>query len=207
MSIQTDVPIRMSDGTVLRADIYRPADARKRPIATKTPTIVNLTPCTKHFAGHRGHRTPGPQTVHGAGGVQDLHLGPDHCAAPTTRSALMLCDGGAKTMMADYDLIRSGYTRWSSTSAAPASRRASGRPSRAGSRRTPSGHRWAARQKWSDGKIGMSGVSYSGINQICAAKMAPKALKAIFPVEPGGDLIRDVVAGRRTWCRVPAVCG
>ena len=63
VSIQTDVPIRMSDGTVLRADIYRPADARKRPIATKTPTIVNLTPYTKllTFAGHRGHRTPGPR--------------------------------------------------------------------------------------------------------------------------------------------------
>jgi hypothetical protein len=40
----------------------------------------------------------------------------------------------------------------------------------------------------------MSGVSYSGINQIQAANKNPEPLKAIFPVEPGGDLIRDIVA-------------
>ena len=47
VSVRTDVPIRMSDGTVLRADIYRPADARQRPVDTRTPVVVNLTPYTK----------------------------------------------------------------------------------------------------------------------------------------------------------------
>ena len=45
--IDWDVPIRMSDGTILKSNVYRPADAAGRPVATKTPTIVNLTPYTK----------------------------------------------------------------------------------------------------------------------------------------------------------------
>ena len=37
VNVTWDVPIRMSDGTVLRANVYRPADARERPTSTKTP--------------------------------------------------------------------------------------------------------------------------------------------------------------------------
>ncbi|WP_174555386.1 hypothetical protein [Nocardia salmonicida] len=44
--IEWDVPLTMSDGTVLKANVYRPADARG-PIAEKTPTIVNIAPHTK----------------------------------------------------------------------------------------------------------------------------------------------------------------
>src|SRR5699024_7344089 len=39
-----------------------------------------------------------------------------------------------------------------------------------------------------------AGVSYSAINQLQAAAENPEALGAIFPVEPGADLLRDVVA-------------
>lgn len=110
VSIQTDVPIRMSDGTVLRADIYRPADARKRPIATKTPTIVNLTPYTKLLTSLGTAVTEHPvlkpfmEQV-----VSKIHLtGPLRGADDLIGT---MRDGGAKTMMADYDLIRSGYTQ------------------------------------------------------------------------------------------------
>ncbi|WP_280454888.1 CocE/NonD family hydrolase, partial [Nocardia brasiliensis] len=44
--IDWDVPITMSDGTVLKANVYRPADANG-PIDTPFPTIVNMTPYTK----------------------------------------------------------------------------------------------------------------------------------------------------------------
>lgn len=53
---------------------------------------------------------------------------------------------------------------------------------------------WASRQPWSNGRIGMNGISYSGINQVQVAEKQPPALKAIFPVVPGSDLVNDVLA-------------
>ncbi|WP_231373488.1 hypothetical protein [Nocardia sp. 348MFTsu5.1] len=47
VAVTPSVPIRMSDGTVLRGDIYRPADASGRATADKNPVIVNLTPYNK----------------------------------------------------------------------------------------------------------------------------------------------------------------
>jgi len=49
---------------------------------------------------------------------------------------------------------------------------------------------WIARQPWSDGQVGMYGVSYSGFTQWAAAKRPPSALKAIAtssPDAPGID--------------------
>jgi predicted acyl esterase len=55
---------------------------------------------------------------------------------------------------------------------------------------------WAHSRKrpWSDGRVGMSGPSYMGINQILAAARHPAGLKAIFRQVPAGDVYRDVVA-------------
>ncbi|MDN5745596.1 MAG: CocE/NonD family hydrolase [Nocardioidaceae bacterium] len=53
---------------------------------------------------------------------------------------------------------------------------------------------WAASQKWSNGKVGMTGASYMGISQLFAAAHQPKGLKAIFPQVPAADVYRDVVA-------------
>ena len=41
---------------------------------------------------------------------------------------------------------------------------------------------WITKQKWSDGKIGMTGVSWGGIVCLQMAICQPKALKAIIPV-------------------------
>jgi hypothetical protein len=55
-------------------------------------------------------------------------------------------------------------------------------------------------QPWSDGKVGMSGMSYMGIIQLLAAGLVerdasgePTHLKAIFPVSAMSDAYRDVV--------------
>jgi putative CocE/NonD family hydrolase len=53
---------------------------------------------------------------------------------------------------------------------------------------------WAHRAPWSNGRVGMLGASYMGINQIFAAARHPAGLKAIFPQVPGADVYRDVVA-------------
>src|SRR2546430_1009974 len=44
---QTNVPIRMSDGVVLMADVYRPADAKGKPVAGRFPVLLTQTPYNK----------------------------------------------------------------------------------------------------------------------------------------------------------------
>jgi uncharacterized protein len=47
---------------------------------------------------------------------------------------------------------------------------------------------WAAQQPWSDGNVGMIGISYFGMTQLEAAVEQPPHLKAIFPVASTIDL-------------------
>jgi putative CocE/NonD family hydrolase len=47
---------------------------------------------------------------------------------------------------------------------------------------------WAAAQPWSNGEVGMIGISYFAIAQIGAAAVRPPHLKAIFPFEVSPDL-------------------
>jgi uncharacterized protein len=47
---------------------------------------------------------------------------------------------------------------------------------------------WAAVQPWSNGEVGMIGISYFAITQIGAAAVRPPHLKAVFPFEVSPDL-------------------
>jgi len=51
---------------------------------------------------------------------------------------------------------------------------------------------WAARQRWSNGRIGMANWSYAGIGQIFTALARPPHLRAIAPGMPVLDPWRDV---------------
>jgi len=46
---------------------------------------------------------------------------------------------------------------------------------------------WAARQPWSNGRVGMYGISYLGATQWLAAAAQPPNLQAIFPALTGSD--------------------
>ncbi|MGE0170374.1 CocE/NonD family hydrolase [Nocardioides sp.] len=46
---------------------------------------------------------------------------------------------------------------------------------------------WAARQPWSDGRVGMVGVSYLGLTQMLAAMRTPPALRAVVPGITGSE--------------------
>lgn len=54
---------------------------------------------------------------------------------------------------------------------------------------------WAASQPWSNGKIGMTGLSYVGIVQLCAAKQQPPHLTCISPGMVGHDLYPEWYQG------------
>lgn len=54
---------------------------------------------------------------------------------------------------------------------------------------------WIAEQQWSNGKVGMYGVSHVGMSQYAAAVAAPPALKAIIPVAPVTSFYRYLYSG------------
>jgi predicted acyl esterase len=52
---------------------------------------------------------------------------------------------------------------------------------------------WIARQKWSNGNVGMFGGSYQGITPLMGAAQQPPHLKAIVPAVVLADAYRDIV--------------
>ncbi|MDP1540291.1 MAG: CocE/NonD family hydrolase [Moraxellaceae bacterium] len=52
---------------------------------------------------------------------------------------------------------------------------------------------WVTQQSWSNGSIGVFGVSYLGITAILTAQQQHPAVKAAFPIVPIGDGYRDIV--------------
>lgn len=50
---------------------------------------------------------------------------------------------------------------------------------------------WLSRQPWSNGNVGMFGISWGGFNAIQVAMLRPPALKAILAIEATDDLFQD----------------
>lgn len=195
VNTQWDVPIRMSDGTILRANVYRPANAARIPTTAKTPVIVTMTPYTKLVSAITAAALANPVLAPLALQVASAINLSGTPIDGINDVAHLIRDQGLRNFSVDFDLVRSGYT------VVVVDVRGTGFSQgdwdvfqQREQQDSVEVIDWAAKQKWSDGKVGMSGVSYSAINQIQAANKHPEALKAIFPVEPGGDLIRDIVA-------------
>ncbi|MBF6172901.1 CocE/NonD family hydrolase [Nocardia blacklockiae] len=193
--IEWDVPITMSDGTVLKSNVYHPADAAGRPIAEPTPTVVNLTPYTKlgSMVIDSAQSIPGfsdelLRLVH----EFDLSGTPFSGITDLTKS---LGGGLVRNFSVDRQLVKSGYTQVVVDVRGTGFSQGDWDLLRAREQQdTVEVIDWTARQPWSTGDIGMSGVSYSGINQLQVAAKKPPALQALFPVVPSGNPFRDVVA-------------
>jgi len=52
---------------------------------------------------------------------------------------------------------------------------------------------WASKQSWSNGNIGLYGVSYLDITSLLGASTQHPAVKAAFPMVPIGDGYRDIL--------------
>lgn len=195
MHIDWDVPIRMSDGTVLKANVYRPGDAANRPVPVKTPTIVNLTPYTKLVSTLATATMQNPILEPITRQIIDM-INLSGTPIEGLGDILKATTGGAfRSFTVDEAMVRSGYsyvvvdvrgTGFSQGKWDVFKQREQ--------KDTLEVIDWASKQRFSNGKIGMTGMSYSAINQMYAANQNPAALKAIFPVVPGGDLVRDIVA-------------
>ncbi|MFQ6326439.1 CocE/NonD family hydrolase [Nocardia sp. CWNU-33] len=195
VNIQWDVPITMSDGTVLKGNVYRPADAAGRPIDTPTPTVVNMTPYTKLVSNlaDSAMSIPGLSDA-----LIELFRQIDLSGTPlsgVTDLTKAFGGGELRNFAVDRQLIKSGYTQVVVDVRGTGFSQGVWDMLREREQQdTVEVIDWASRQPWSNGRIGMNGISYSGINQVQVAEKQPPALKAIFPVVPGSDLVNDVLA-------------
>ncbi|GAB3130899.1 CocE/NonD family hydrolase [Tsukamurella serpentis] len=195
MAIEWDVPITMSDGTVLRGNVYRPADDSGRAIETRTPTVVNVTPYTKLVSTLAALALNVPTLSPAVIDLLDLlnFSGTPIGGVDDLRNVLR--GGLINTFTVDPKLVRNGYTQ------VIVDVRGTGNSQGVwdvfGEREqqdTVEILDWVRAQKWTNGRLGMTGVSYSGINQLQVAAKNPKGLQALFPVVPSADLVADIVA-------------
>ncbi|MBM7367191.1 CocE/NonD family hydrolase [Gordonia hydrophobica] len=194
-SVKPDVPIRMSDGTILRGNLIRPVGRDGKPVTTKLPTIVNMTPYTKMVSALASevmnYPVLVPQLIDLLNGInlQGTVLSGYNELVGALRGGLI------QTFAYDPKLVKSGYNMLvvdvRGTGFSQGTWQVFGQRER---RDTTEVVDWASKQSWSNGKIGMAGVSYSAINQLQAASDDPGKLDAIFPVVPGADLVRDIIA-------------
>lgn len=194
VAVEEDVPIRMSDGVILRASIYRPADASGAPVEKALPTVFNVTPYTRLVPALADAATEHPVLGQALDqlGAADLSGTPLDGLTELTGG---LGGGLLRTFGVNRDLVQNGYVQ------VVVDVRGTGYSQGVwdvlGQREqqdTVEVFDWARTQPWSNGEFGMAGVSYSAINSLHAADKRPEGLKAIFPVEPSEDLAREIVA-------------
>ncbi len=194
IAVAEDVEIPMSDGTILRATVYRPADAAGNPIAEPLPALLNLTPYTRLVDTLVDAVTEHPElrplldSVIADASLWDAPLDGLH------ELAQVIPGGGARLLGINRDLIRSGYVQ------VIADVRGTGYSQ--GAWQVLQGREqqdsleildWISKQDWSNGDTAMAGISYSAINSLQAAALRPPSLKAVFAVEPAEDLAHDIV--------------
>ncbi|WP_132993256.1 CocE/NonD family hydrolase [Gordonia zhaorongruii] len=193
--VTPDVPVTMSDGTVLKGNLIRPTDRSGRPVSKELPTIVNMTPYTKMVAALASEvmNYPAlmPQLIELLNSInlQGTFLSGYNELMGALRGGLI------NTFSYDPKLIKSGYNMLvvdvRGTGFSQGTWQVFGERER---RDTIEVIDWVKKQSWANDKVGMAGVSYSAINQMQAAADAPGELGAIFPIVPGNNLVQDVIA-------------
>jgi predicted acyl esterase len=171
MRIDWDVPIEMDDGVVLRGDVFRPVEDGRYPV------IMGAGPYGKwlHFD---------------AFAVQYKRLCEEHpevlSDSTNAYQVYEMCDP-ERFVPEGYAIVRID-TRGAG--------RSPGFLDIWSLREAQDYYRcieWAARQPWSSGKIGLSGISYLAMNQWQVAALQPPHLAAMFIFEGAYDYYRDMV--------------
>lgn len=191
VSFTPNVSIPLADGTVLKAQVFRPAHADGTPVSDRLPVLLNLTPYNKsvtHLAAWllRGLRRFGITVP----------------AAPPKNPRLFelaelaraVPGGGLATFGVNDALIRSGYAQVVvDVRGTGASTGDWGMFNDVEQRDTAEVVAWAQAQPWCDGAVGMYGISYCSINSLQAAGNRVPGLGAVFAVEPVSDISRDLM--------------
>lgn len=170
MRIEWDVPLEMDDGIVLQADIYRP------PHEDACPIILSYGPYGKGLPFQVGYPdawerlvTEHPEVVEGSTGKYQSW----EVADPE------------KWVPHGYACVRVDARGWG---------RSPGVADPYGPRGTRDFYEcieWAGTRPWSNGKVGLLGISYYAVTQWLVASLQPPHLAAMIPWEGASDCYRD----------------
>ncbi|MVU82685.1 CocE/NonD family hydrolase [Nocardia sp. ET3-3] len=190
--VRRGVGIRLSDGTILSADITRPADADGRPVTAALPAVITLTPYNKTLMTRAN---PLIDAVTAVGPLVYRLVPPSPHGRAGGREMLRALGGGAlESIRANRTLIARGYVhvavdvRGTGTS--------TGRLEIM-SAREQRDHlevlAWVRRQSWCNGDLAMTGISYLAITALQTAGHRPEGLKAVFALVGSEDPTRDLI--------------
>lgn len=171
MRIDRDVPIPMDDGLVLRADVYRTIGEGRSPV------ILSYGPYAKGLAFQEGYKDQWERMARNH---------PDVTAGSTNKHQAWEVVDPEKWVPHGYACVR-------------VDSRGAGRSPGYIDHFSPRETRdlyacieWAGVQPWSNGKVGLNGISYYGINQWHVASLQPPHLAAICAWEGAADWYRDM---------------
>ncbi len=170
MIIERDLPVEMDDGVVLRVDVFRP-DTKE-----KVPVVLAGGPYGKGVK-YQEHYKPLWDSL--------VKMHPD------------ILEGSQHRWLTWETVDPEIWVPWGYACVRVDSRGAGRSPgyldifSPRETKDFAIAIEWAGRQKWSNGKVGLNGVSYYAINQWQVAELQPKHLTAMIPWEGAADHYRD----------------
>ena len=159
-----NVPVTMPDGTVLRANIYRPTDAKTgRPAPGPFPVVMVEAPYGKDTVGSASGQQSGPE------------------ASSETAEVPYLIQRGYIDVVAE---VRGTGDSGGTFDLLSPQQGADGAAL----------VRWAARLPGANGRVGLYGPSYMGDDQFMTAAHLGRhsPLKTLFPIVAGNDSYRDI---------------
>ena len=171
MRIDWDVLIKMEDGLVLRADVFRPDGDKRHPV------ILSYGPYAKGLAFQDGYPSAWTRMV-------AEH--PDVAYGSTNQYQNWEVVDPEKWVPDGYACVRVDSR---------GAGRSPGYIDHFSPRETKDFYNcieWAGVQAWSNGKVGLNGISYYGINQWQVASLQPPHLSAMCIWEGSADWYRDM---------------
>ncbi|BCB78346.1 CocE/NonD family hydrolase [Phytohabitans flavus] len=170
MRIEWDVPIVMDDGIVLRADVFRPID--NAPV----PVILTYGPYAKGLPFQVGYpsaweamcRDHPDAVTNSTNKYQNWEVVDPEKWVPHGYACVRVDSRGTGRSPGYIDLFSARETRDYYDCI-----------------------EWAGAQPWSNGRVGLNGISYYAMNQWHVASLNPPHLAAICPWEGAADFYRD----------------
>ena len=171
MQIDWDAPIRMDDGVVLRADVYRPVGDGKFPV------ILSYGPYAKGLSFQEGYPSQWGRVIKSAPNVlegssnkhQNWELVDPEKWVPNGYACVRVDSRGAGRSPGYLDV-------WSAREAQDLYECVE----------------WAGTQSWSSGKVGINGISYYAMNQWNVGALNPPHLAALCMWEGSSDYYREL---------------
>ncbi len=171
MIFDFDVEITMDDGLVLRADVFRPIEPGRYPV------LITYGPYAKGLSFQEGYPSAWNKMILDQ---------PDVAYGSTNKYQNWEVVDPEKWVPHGYVCVRVDSR---------GTGRSPGFVDHFSPRETKDFHdciEWAGVQDWSNGKVGINGISYYGINQWHVATLQPKHLAAMCIWEGSADWYRDM---------------